>query len=116
VKERPDMGLWQKLKHGYREFAESKPGHRFIETYERWKDSTKDPLVGAALIATGILLILGGLFLALIPGVPGIVLGVLGFALIATRFRRMAIWFDWTELHLRQWFHKLRRRFRRREA
>jgi uncharacterized membrane protein YphA (DoxX/SURF4 family) len=101
--------MWKKIRHGYRQFAEGEPGHRFVDTYEQWQESVRHPLVGLALIIAAIVLILGGLFLALIPGVPGIVLGVLGFALIAIRFRRVAVWLDWSEVHLR----KLLRRFRR---
>ena len=101
--------MWKKIKHGYRAFVESEPGHRFVEAYEEWQESVRNPLVSIGLIVAAIVLMVGGLLLALVPGVPGIVLGVIGFALIAIRFRRVAIWLDWTEVHLRRLFRRFRR-------
>ena len=98
--------MWEKLKNGYREFKESKPGARFISTYHRWREHSRGSAATILIFVVSGLLIIGGLLLALIPGVPGIVLGLLGFALIATRSRRMAIWLDWTELKARSLWHR----------
>ena len=102
--------MWKKLAKSYHQLADDKPGHRFLNAYERRKESTQSPAVGVALMAAGILLILLGLFLSLVPGVPGIVLGVPGVALIATRFRRVAIWSDWLEVKCRRIWRKCRPR------
>src|SRR5262245_13126335 len=102
--------MWKKLLRGYRQFAADEPGQRFIDTYKRWKDSSKSPAIGVAVIGAGVLLIVIGVLLALVPGVPGIVLGGLGLALIATRFRRMAVWLDWLETKCRRGWQRIRRR------
>jgi hypothetical protein len=57
-----------------------------------------------------LVLIAVGALLALVPGVPGIVLGVLGLGLIAVRFRRVAIWLDWSEMKCRGIWREFRRR------
>jgi hypothetical protein len=101
--------MWKKLKHAYREFAEDKPGERFLNAHERWKDASL--LARLGLVAAGFVLVVIGVLLGLVPGVPGIVLGVLGLALIATRFRRMSVWLDWSEIKLRKFWRRCRRRF-----
>jgi len=102
--------MWKKLAHSYHQLADDEPGHRFLNAYERRKESSQSPAVGIALMVAGILLILLGVFLSLVPGVPGIVLGVPGMALIATRFRRVAVWFDWLEVKCRKIWRKCRPR------
>ena len=102
--------MWKKMKHAYREFADEKPGQRFIKAHQRWKGGS--PAVTIIVVAVGVVLIVVGFLLGLIPGVPGIVLGLLGIALIATRFRKMAVWMDWTEVKCR----KLKQRWSRRIA
>lgn len=97
--------MWEKLKNGYREFKEREPGARFIRTYERWQHRTRGSIATILILTLSAILMVGGLLLALIPGVPGIVLGLLGFALIATRSRRVATWLDWTELKVRRLWH-----------
>lgn len=101
--------MWKRLKLGLRDFKSKAPGERFIKTYEHWQArGERSFITTAVVIAAGLILIVGGLLLGLIPGVPGIVLGVIGLALIATRSRRMAIWLDWTETKLRALFGKRR--------
>jgi O-antigen/teichoic acid export membrane protein len=101
--------MWNKLKRGYRQFKEDEPGARFLNTYQRSREHSKGPAATILIIVAGALLIVGGFFLGLVPGVPGIVLGLLGFALIATRFRRMAKWLDWTEVKVRRIWQRWRR-------
>lgn len=101
--------MWDKLKRGYRQFKQDDPGDRFLNAHEHWKEHSNGPVATILIVAAGAVLIVGGLLLGLIPGVPGIVLGLLGFALIATRFRRMAIWLDWSEVKLRSAWQKCRR-------
>jgi hypothetical protein len=101
--------LLEKIKQAYRQFASDQPGQRFVHLYERRGRKGKQLWLCVVAVSSGILLILMGSFLSLVPGVPGIVLGALGLALIATRFRRVAIWVDWGEVKARQWLRKWRR-------
>jgi hypothetical protein len=102
--------MWKNLRRGYRQFKVDEPGERFLNLYERWRERSKGPAATVLIVLAGVVLIAGGLFLGLVPGVPGIVLGLLGFALIATRFRRMAIWLDWAEVKMKGIWNKCRRR------
>jgi len=105
--------MWARLKQSYRELKDDEPGHRFVNAHMRWKERTRNWLATVAIIAVGLLLIVAGGFLGLVPGAPGIVLGVLGVALIGTRFKRVAIWLDWLEVRLRQLWHRCRQAFAR---
>jgi hypothetical protein len=66
------------------------------------------PLVTISVIALGIVLLAGGFFLGLVPGVPGFVLGFLGIALIAAQVRPLAKWVDRTEAAMRRLVQKVR--------
>ena len=101
--------MWKRLKRGYRQFKKDEPGERFVDAHDRWREYSNGPVATVLILVAGAVLIAGGLFLGLVPGVPGIVLGLLGFALIATRFRRMAIWLDWSEVKIRKAWNKRRR-------
>jgi len=98
--------MWEKLKHSYRQFKEDEPGERFVNTHRRWREHSHGLAATVIIIVSGVVLIAGGFLLGLVPGVPGIVLGLLGFALIAARFRRMAIWLDWCETKVRKGWRK----------
>ena len=100
--------MWKKLKRSYRQFREDNPGERFLNAHERWREHSRGPLATIVVIGVGALLIVGGLLLGLVPGVPGILLVLVGFALIAARFRRMAIWLDWSEVKTRRAWQKCR--------
>jgi hypothetical protein len=102
--------MWRKLVRGYRQFVEDLPGQRFVDAYQRWKGTSKNPITNLVLLLIALVLIAVGALLALVPGVPGIVLGALGLALIAIRFRRVAIWLDWSEMKCRGVWRKSRRR------
>ena len=102
--------MWRKLARGYRQFARDAPGQRFVDAYERWKGASRNPITSLILLMIALVLIAVGALLALVPGVPGIVLGVLGLGLIAIRFRRVAIWLDWSEMKGRGIWRRFRRR------
>ena len=101
--------IWRRLKRGGHRFAADKPGRRFLHAHVRWQDARRPMLTHAVFVAAGIILLALGFFLGLIPGVPGIVLGVIGVALIGTRFRRTAIWLDWLEVRCRRIWRRLKR-------
>jgi hypothetical protein len=103
--------MWRKIKQGWRQLIEDDPGERFVNAHDRWHVHTQGRGITVAIVVGGFLLILAGGFLGFIPGAPGIVLTVLGLALIGTRFRRVAIWLDWSELKLRKLWQRCRKSF-----
>jgi hypothetical protein len=103
--------MWRRFKQGYRELIEDEPGERFVNANERWRAHTQGHGMTIVIVVVGFGLILAGGFLGFVPGAPGIVLAVLGLALIGTRFRRVAIWLDWSELKLRKLWRRCRKSF-----
>jgi len=102
--------MFKKFKVACREFARDKPGSRFIHLHRQWSRKATGPWIRALASLGGAILIVAGILLGLIPGVPGIVLGVLGCALIAMQFRWMAEWCDRVEVWARGLFKKRRHR------
>jgi len=94
--------MWKRFKLGYRQLREDEPGRRFVNAHERWREHTRSSAVTIVLLLAATLLIIGGLLLGLIPGVPGIIPALLGVVLVAARFRRVAIWMDKFEVWLRR--------------
>lgn len=105
--------MWDHLKQGWHRFRNAKPGERFMKAHDHQQSARSGSASSILMIVLGSLFILGGLFLGLIPGVPGIVLAVVGLALIATRFRRLAEWLDRGEVGLRNLVNKLKSALRR---
>ena len=101
------------FKAAYRAFVNDKPGHRFANVYTRWP-GRRNALVSFLVILLGAILIAGGIFLGFIPGLPGIVLSAIGFALIATRSRQTGKSLDWIEVQVRKLCTGLRKRKRKR--
>ena len=101
-------GTWNKLKRRCVQVKKDEAGKRFLNAYERSRRHSKSSVANILLIISGAVLVIGGFLLGLVPGVPGIVLGVLGLGLIATRFRRMAIGLDWAELKMRRIWQRCR--------
>lgn len=102
------MKPWTRIKDDYRQFVKDQPGERFMNLHRRLHARRKGPAVNAAGIIAGVVLIAAGVLLALVPGVPGIVLGVLGVALIAAQFPVLARACDRSEIAARR-FVKNRR-------
>jgi hypothetical protein len=101
--------MWRQLKNQWNEFRNDPPGERFQNSYERQRKRLRSPIARYLTPVLGALLVVAGLILGLIPGVPGIVLVGIGIALIATRFRRMSLWLDWMEVRLRGAWRRIRR-------
>jgi uncharacterized protein (TIGR02611 family) len=91
-----------RLRQHWREFSESKPGHRFQERYRRRQQAGRGHILKRVfLIVLGAVLALGSLFLAPLPG-PGFATVFLGLAILAGELLPAARFLDWAELRLRK--------------
>ena len=92
----------ERLRRNWREFTESKPGHRFQERYRRRRQAERSHILKRIfLIILGAVLALGSLFLAPLPG-PGFATVFLGLAILAGELLPAARFLDWAELRLRK--------------
>lgn len=92
----------ERLRRHWREFRESKPGHRFQERYRRRRQGERSHILKRIfLIVLGAVLALGSLFLAPLPG-PGFATVFLGLAILAGELLPAARFLDWAELRLRK--------------
>ena len=89
----------QRLKREWETFSEAPPGRRFQQRYQDRKGKTGGRSRFVT-IALGLLLIVAGAIMLVIPG-PGILVVGFGGALIAQEFRWAAVGLDWAELLLR---------------
>jgi hypothetical protein len=101
--------MFRKLKDGYRRFKIDQPGERFIHLHQRWHSEARGVLINVLAVVIGAVLIVAGVLFGLVPGVPGIVLVVLGIGVIAAQFRRLARILDRVEISLRRACRKCRR-------
>jgi propanol-preferring alcohol dehydrogenase len=85
----------------WEELAQSRPGRRFIESYQRRAERPEHPWRAVFVITLGVVLIGIGLLFSVTPVVPGFVFIALGLALIASRWKALAWFLDQTELHFR---------------
>ena len=95
-----------RLRDTYRFLIAGQPGQRFRALNERRRGQPRTP----AGIAIGASLVLIGLFLSLPPGIPGFLLWIPGFGILAARSRALARWLDQGELWLRKLVRAMRRR------
>jgi hypothetical protein len=91
------------------EIIHSQPGRRFQERYRRMHSKGTSAWKRCAFVAAGILLTLVGVFFLAVPG-PGIPILVVGLALVAQESSTLARGLDRTEVRLRRWWKKVRRR------
>jgi hypothetical protein len=102
------------LRAHWRDLKRGRPGHRFQDRYERARKTTRQS--GRArrigLAAGGIVCVLIGLVLSVIPG-PAIPFFLLGGAMLATESRRIARFMDWSEVRLRKLAAWAKRRWRK---
>ena len=95
----------ERLREQWREFRESKPGHRFQDRYRRrQQDERGHVLKRIFLIVFGTVLALGSLFLAPLPG-PGFATVFVGLAILAGELLPAARFLDWAEVRLRKLAH-----------
>jgi uncharacterized protein (TIGR02611 family) len=91
----------ERLREHWREFSESKPGHRFQDRYRRRQEKRGHIVKRIFLILVGTVLALGSLFLAPLPG-PGFATVFLGLAILAGELLPAARFLDWAEVRLRK--------------
>lgn len=92
----------ERLREQWREFSESKPGHRFQDRYRRRQQDERGHILKRIfLIVFGTVLALGSLFLAPLPG-PGFATVFVGLAILAGELLPAARFLDWAEVRLRR--------------
>jgi uncharacterized protein (TIGR02611 family) len=95
------------LKRKWSEFRKSPPGHRFRERYERQRKKNKGH-PNCLNVVGGIALIVVGIIFLPMPG-PGSIIICFGLVLIASEFRHIAQFLDWSELRIRKFLRRFRR-------
>jgi hypothetical protein len=94
-------GLIARSKRWGRELAALPPGERFLSLHDRRAQRAESLWRRVAGVSAGILLIAAGLFQLVVPG-PGILVMILGAALLAREFASVARWMDSAELWCRR--------------
>jgi uncharacterized protein (TIGR02611 family) len=94
--------MFEQLKQHWREFEESKPGHRFKDRYRRRREHEQGHIVWRIfLITIGAVIALGSLILAPLPG-PGWATVFIGLMILAGEALPAARFLDWLEVRLRK--------------
>ncbi len=101
-----------KLKHDWREFAESEPGRRFKDRYHRRRENERGHIVKRVLlIALGAIIAVGSLALAPLPG-PGWGTVFIGLMILGGELLPAARLLDWLEVRLRKLWQFIQRVWR----
>lgn len=103
--------MFTKLKEDLSALKNGKPGRRFIDHYRRHRDQESRREAGwktAGYITAGLVLLTIGALLSLVPGVPGIVLGIPALGLLVARLKFFALFLDRMELVARRMWAKIR--------
>lgn len=102
------------LKKITRQLGHSRPGRRFLDHYHR----SESPSLWKSwlLVALGGVLVVVGVVISLPPLLPGFLLWIPGFALIASQIKTVAIALDKLECAIRELVHKMKRGFSRRRS
>jgi hypothetical protein len=88
--------------------ARDKPGRRFENYHDRTRHQLQEhPVRTVSMYVIAALLISAGFLFGFIPGIPGIVLGLPGLALIAARSRFFAALLDRGEMAIRGLLRRL---------
>ena len=95
--------MFEIAKRAWREFKNSKPGHRFQDRYLRRNKNAPAPFskIKVFNIAAGIAVMVIGFLLLPMPG-PGSILIVLGLGMLGSESFYIARFLDWAELKLRE--------------
>jgi len=90
--------MFARLKQSWQDLKKRRPGHRFEERYEQSRAKAGSGGGGRTIkLVVGILLVLVGIVLLVIPG-PGSLFIVIGGAFLAEESRTVARFLDRTEL------------------
>ena len=103
--------MFGRLRRRWHNLARAKPGKRFQNRYYERKQHRSSPLVKCAYVVLGTLLMIAGIALLPAPG-PGMLVIVLGAALLAQESLLDARACDATEMKLRAWLRRARRAWR----
>jgi uncharacterized protein (TIGR02611 family) len=92
----------ERAKENWQEFKNSEPGERFQDRYNRRRQEEQGRWSKGAIlnIVLGLLIIVGGLVIGLVPG-PGGFIAFLGLGLIGSEFHPTAKALDWGEVKVR---------------
>jgi hypothetical protein len=105
--------VFKKLKADFEELKKGQPGRRFIDHHKRHRDSENKREAAwktAAYISAALVLLIAGAALSLVPGVPGIILGIPAIGLLVARLKSFARFMDRSELLARRIWSKMRRK------
>src|SRR6185295_17688449 len=94
------------LTDAWRSFARDRPGARFIRHHER-SQRERSVAKTALRLGVGLASTVGGVLLWFLPG-PGWLLVMFGMAMLAGESRRLALYLDRMEIHLRTRLRGLR--------
>lgn len=106
------VGMWRGFKKQFSAFRESRPGSRFKDYYRsRRASGEKSAVIWRVVHVVGAVIAIAlGVFLSLVPGVPGFVFVLLGGALLAAQSLRIADLLDSGEVKIRALVGRWRRR------
>ncbi|MGH7765892.1 MAG: PGPGW domain-containing protein [Candidatus Binatia bacterium] len=93
--------MLERLKRRWRHFKAGTPGRRFQQQYDRRRESGRSPVKKVLFIGLGTLLMVAGVFFLFVPG-PGLLVLVLGAALIAQQSLLAARTLDSIEIRVRK--------------
>lgn len=105
--------MFSKLKDDFRKLKKGEPGRRFIDHYRRHRQSESRREAGwktAAYIGAAVVLLTMGALLSLVPGLPGIVLGIPAIGLLVARLKFFARFLDRAEILARRMWDRIRGR------
>lgn len=99
------------LRSNWRILGKGSPGRRFQELYRHRRAQGRQSGVAARafLLALGVLLVIASPLAGLVPGPGGILILLLGLALLASELLFVARWLDWCEPRVRKTWKRIRR-------
>jgi uncharacterized protein (TIGR02611 family) len=95
------LGMIERTKASWQRFKAGEPGHRFQDRYHHRQAQQAHLPKRIFLICLGVVLAVGSLFLAPLPG-PGFATVFLGLAILAGELLPAARFLDWAEVRLRR--------------
>jgi len=107
------MGLLGRLRRAWHEFRKGTPGRRFQDHYCRKHDPHGGDGRRLGFIAGGIVLMVLGAAVSILPWMPGSVLVAMGALLVCAESRTAARGVDFVETRARSAVHRLRLAARR---